>query len=667
MEPSHPLTDHNYYNPLISPPENRSSHVSLLEDLNLQCDNDSIDSECSSTYNDENYAQSNNIETETVCAEFTELVITDVQDSYIPTYHTGTNTSGTNAVADISIVIQSDTADTSIMYNMHKDVNITDNLCTVKGTNDHDHCNKECTPGINISNVKGLNNTEFDISENVMDRSMHSYAIQGINSDNSGSESSNFEGFTSSDLKNISISDKDIMGINSDNSSSESSEFEGFTSGNLKSAIMSEAGITVDASIMMTSDSYEYDDIEEDSSDTIPAIEHTSTLVNSSQMLHDMSPVMNNAQHISADVRNIWENDVRRKKWMIPLRKLTPMDIYTLSKPAPNWEAMDPYSGLSKYHESAEDTDPVPSAHSNATNKSEQVKGSNLKRNKLCRSKRNDKRIRYLEEYMSDENDSDYDPHPKPVKKPIAGLKAPSSARIHAQNIIRSAKEKSEAGRRLLLLDSNDEERNCKCPYCNNTFFFTDSVCVHIDQAHQDIVNVKGITDNSGDAKPSGNVTKGTNNPEVTESVPIQNVVQGTNNPNVTENPPSQNIIQKEDTVMSIGDPKRINSYHKHRPKPRGLHNRPTRPKSPAAVDVSQKKELKSEFITVTHGLKKQRKQCCFKCNICHCICTSQALANKHYKSNHPPVSCPECRMVFTNPISLCCHKYKHQPLNFPC
>ena len=52
------------------------------------------------------------------------------------------------------------------------------------------------------------------------------------------------------------------------------------------------------------------------------------------------------------------------------------MDIYTLSKPAPNWEAMDPYSGLSKYHESAEDTDPVPSTHSNANNKSAQVKSS---------------------------------------------------------------------------------------------------------------------------------------------------------------------------------------------------------------------------------------------------------------------------------------------------
>ena len=155
------------------------------------------------------------------------------------------------------------------MYNMYKDVNITDNLCTVKGSNNHDHHNIECTLGINISNVKGLNNTELDISENVMDRNMHSTAIQGINSDNSGNKSSNFEGFTSSDLKNTDIANKDITGINSDNSSSESSEFEGFTSGDLKSAIVSDVGITVDAYIMMTSDSYKYDDVAEDSSDTI--------------------------------------------------------------------------------------------------------------------------------------------------------------------------------------------------------------------------------------------------------------------------------------------------------------------------------------------------------------------------------------------------------------
>ena len=157
---------------------------------------------------------------------------------------------------------------------------------------------------------------------------------------------------------------------------------------------------------------------------------------------------------------------------------------------------------------------------------------------------------------MSDENDSGYNPHPKPVKKPIAGLKIPSSARICAQNIISSAKEKLEAGRRLLLLYSNNEERNCKCPFCNNTFFFTDSVHVHIDQAHQDIVNVKGITDNSRDAKPLGNVAKGINKLEAKESVIIKNVVQCTNSQNATENPPCQNIIPKEDTAMSISDPK---------------------------------------------------------------------------------------------------------------
>ena len=39
----------------------------------------------------------------------------------------------------------------------------------------------------------------------------------------------------------------------------------------------------------------------------------------------------------------------------------------------------------------------------------------------------------------------------------------------------------------------------------------------------------------------------------------------------------------------------------------------------------------------------------------------------RHYRSTHPPVSCPECSMVFNNPNSLRRHKYKHLPVNFPC
>ena len=42
-------------------------------------------------------------------------------------------------------------------------------------------------------------------------------------------------------------------------------------------------------------------------------------------------------------------------------------------------------------------------------------------------------------------------------------------------------------------------------------------------------------------------------------------------------------------------------------------------------------------------------------------------MANRHYRSNHPPMSCSECSMVFNNPNSLHQHKYKHLPMNFPC
>ena len=109
------------------------------------------------------------------------------------------------------------------------------------------------------------------------------------------------------------------------------------------------------------------------------------------------------------------------------------------------------------------------------------------------------------------------------------------------------------------------------------------------------------------------------------------------------------------------------NSQHKCHPKLKGSHTRPIHPQSPAMDSASPKKELKSEFITVTHGLKKPQKHRCFKCNVCQSVFSSQGLANRHYRDTYPPVSCPECCIVFNNPNSLCQHKYKHLPMKFPC
>ena len=48
-------------------------------------------------------------------------------------------------------------------------------------------------------------------------------------------------------------------------------------------------------------------------------------------------------------------------------------------------------------------------------------------------------------------------------------------------------------------------------------------------------------------------------------------------------------------------------------------------------------------------------------------VTDSQALANKHYHKNHPPLKCPNCEQLFNNPCSLQRHKYSHLELKFPC
>ena len=53
-------------------------------------------------------------------------------------------------------------------------------------------------------------------------------------------------------------------------------------------------------------------------------------------------------------VAAIWKSDALRKNWTVPLHKLSASDIYALSKPPPNWDSIDPYSGL---EEQSTDTD----------------------------------------------------------------------------------------------------------------------------------------------------------------------------------------------------------------------------------------------------------------------------------------------------------------------
>ena len=131
---------------------------------------------------------------------------------------------------------------------------------------------------------------------------------------------------------------------------------------------------------------------------------------------------------------------------------------------------------------------------------------------------------------------------------------------------------------------------------------------------------MNGINDPSNEAETANNSVKGTNN-----SNKSGNVMGVNNHPENSEtngsdvigtNDQKTNVIvptlinttsnQENASLPTSGD-KPADSHHKRCPKPKGSHTRPTCPQSPASASVSLKKELNSEFITVTHGLKNLR------------------------------------------------------------
>ena len=255
-QPDESLIDHNYFN-------SRNATKIYSYPSTTQQNNDPDEhpeprsnqgSKGITLDNDKYGVQSDDIETEIVCMELTELDITNIQDSIIPTHYVPGSIPGTNTLTPTVHTTNTAIEDTLTAF---KDINITGDSVTVTGTNDKDPYKNML--GTNIGTVKGMNNMELAVSENLTIGNMRTNIIQGINSH--------------------------------DNSCSESSEFESFTSGDLKCANMSDVDFTDDASTILTSDNYVYDDAVEDSSDTIPAIDPIGRTEDKSQELQDLLSV----------------------------------------------------------------------------------------------------------------------------------------------------------------------------------------------------------------------------------------------------------------------------------------------------------------------------------------------------------------------------------------
>ena len=127
---------------------------------------------------------------------------------------------------------------------------------------------------------------------------------------------------------------------NSNTQSRSSSEFKGFHSDDIYEI----------SSELITSKWSSTPSIATDSEDTViypststTAAEKNMANPNSSQHFYLAKQI--NDQY-SLDIVSLWKNDAMKKKWTVPIVKLSTDDIYLLANPSPNWDNMDPYSGI---------------------------------------------------------------------------------------------------------------------------------------------------------------------------------------------------------------------------------------------------------------------------------------------------------------------------------
>ena len=72
----------------------------------------------------------------------------------------------------------------------------------------------------------------------------------------------------------------------------------------------------------------------------------TNTEPNPDSTLQDLFLVRDRHNTPIPSVAKIWKNDALARRWTVPLKNLSKVDIYMLSRLGPKWDEIDPYSGL---------------------------------------------------------------------------------------------------------------------------------------------------------------------------------------------------------------------------------------------------------------------------------------------------------------------------------
>ena len=338
-------------------------------------------------------------------------------------------------------------------------------------------------------------NKDHDINDSMITKQPYEHAVLGLNQAHfSTSSSDTFTPHSDTNIPHVPgvNSTSPTISNNSNIQSSSSSEFESFHSDDIYEI----------SSEMITSDWSSTPSIDTDSEDTViypstTATEQDMANPNSSQHFYLAKQI--NDQY-SPDIVSLWKNDAMKKKWTVPIVKLSKDNIYLLANPSPNWNNMDPYSSIEDIGNYSDKSNPdnsrFPNKSCNRTYmctrycKSDPVNQGIWKSQCIRKST-----ISYTYDDVS-MSDSDYNPKPKAVKDPNIRLKGPSDSRLRAQAIIRAAKELSMAARqdnKIQPLLPVDKDRNQQCHYCGNTFYYSAGLKTHLDHAHKDILSVKGI------------------------------------------------------------------------------------------------------------------------------------------------------------------------------
>ena len=204
---------------------------------------------------------------------------------------------------------------------------------------------------------------------------------------------------------------------------------------------------------------FTYDENANTSTDTIPYADEMNNIEpNPETTLQDLLLVRDRHNTPIPSVAKLWRNDALSRRWTVPLKNLSKVDIYMLSQPGPKWDDIDPYSGLEEVNVPDNETTNVEinSAKPNSMMKTTKPAIKNdiyhlwkraSPKSVIRKSRRTWNAVaRYVEiESCSSSNNSDYTPKPKYMKRPQIGLREPSKNRIRAQQIINASRNNRQS------------------------------------------------------------------------------------------------------------------------------------------------------------------------------------------------------------------------------